>query len=106
MVLTMAAVAANKGIVLNGLEVQVETRLEEAGHQQRTTFVTAIDLVADLTDRDLVLGKLCGPFGEKVYYAYVKLVPLSPEEVAALQSERAQTEARTLAGSIDGISYF
>ncbi len=52
MVLTMAAVAANKGIVLNGLEVQVETRLEGAGHQQRTTFVTAIDLVADLTERE------------------------------------------------------
>jgi hypothetical protein len=31
---------------------------------------------------------------------------LSPEEVAALRAERAQTEARTLAGSIDGISYY
>ena len=45
MVLTMAAVAANKSIVLDGLEVQVETCIEEeAGHQQRTTFATAIDL--------------------------------------------------------------
>ena len=53
MVLTMAAVAANKGIVLDGLEVQVETCIEEeAGHQQRTTFVTAIDLGLGLTERE------------------------------------------------------
>jgi len=52
MVLTMAAVAANKGIVLDGLEVQVETRVEEAGHQQKTTFVTAIGLGQGLTERE------------------------------------------------------
>ena len=51
MVLTMAAVAANKGIVLDKLEVQVETRIEEAGHQQKTVFVTAIDLGLGLTER-------------------------------------------------------
>lgn len=52
MVLTMAAVAANKGMTLDKLEVQVETRIEEAGHQQRTTFVTAIDLGLGLTERE------------------------------------------------------
>jgi uncharacterized OsmC-like protein len=52
MVLTMAAVAANKGMALNKLEVQVETRVEEAGRQQRTTFVTAIDLGSGLTKRE------------------------------------------------------
>jgi len=52
MVLTVAAVAVNKGIVLNRLEVRVETRIEEAGHQQRTTFVTAIDLGSGLTERE------------------------------------------------------
>lgn len=52
MVLTMAAVAVHKGIVLDGLEVRVETRVGEAGHQQKTTFVTAIDLGADLTERE------------------------------------------------------
>ena len=52
MVLTMAAVAANKGIALDKLKVQVETHTEEAGHQQKTTFVTAIDLGSGLTDRE------------------------------------------------------
>jgi uncharacterized OsmC-like protein len=52
MVLTMAAVAANKGIVLDKLEVQVETRIEETDHQQRTTFATEIDLGSGLTERE------------------------------------------------------
>ena len=52
MVLTMAAVAAKKSMVLDGLEVQVEMRVEEAGHQQKTVFVTAIDLGLGLTDRE------------------------------------------------------
>ncbi len=61
---------------------------------------------ADLTGRDLVVGKVCGPFGEKVYLAYVKLVSLSAEEVATLMRQRADSDARSLQGSIDGISYF
>jgi len=58
MVLTMAAVAAHKGMSLDKLEVQVETYVieekieEKAGHQQRTTFVTAIDLGSGLTGRE------------------------------------------------------
>ena len=52
MVLTMAAVAANKGMTLDKLEVQVETRVEEAGRHQRTTFVTATDLGLGLTERE------------------------------------------------------
>jgi len=44
MVLTMAAVAANKGIVLDKLEARVETHIDDSGRQQQTTFVTAIDL--------------------------------------------------------------
>ena len=52
MVLTMAAVAANKGMTLDKLEVQVETRIEEAGQQQKTTFVTAVDLGLGLTERE------------------------------------------------------
>jgi len=52
MALTMAAVAANKGITLDKLEVQVETRVEEAGRQQKTTFITAIDLGLGLTERE------------------------------------------------------
>ncbi len=52
MVLTMAAVAAHKGMILDRLEVQAETRIEEDGHQQKTTFVTAIDLGSGLTERE------------------------------------------------------
>lgn len=52
MVLTMAVVAANKGMALDKLEVQVETRIEEAVHQQRSTFITAIDLGLGLTERE------------------------------------------------------
>lgn len=52
MVLTMAAVAANKGIALNKLEARVETRIDESGRQQKTTFVTTIDLGSGLTDRE------------------------------------------------------
>lgn len=52
MVLTMAAVAAHKNMALDRLEVRVETRIEEAGHQQRTTFATVIDLGLGLTDRE------------------------------------------------------
>jgi uncharacterized OsmC-like protein len=52
MVLTMAAVAANKGIALDRLKVQVETHIDESGRQQKTAFVTAIDLGSGLTDRE------------------------------------------------------
>ena len=52
MVLTMAAVAANKGMTLDKLEVQVETRVEEAGRQQKTTFGTAGDRGLGLTERE------------------------------------------------------
>jgi len=52
MVLTMAAVAAHKGMIIDRLEVQAETSIEEDGHQQKTTFVTAIDLGSGLTERE------------------------------------------------------
>jgi uncharacterized OsmC-like protein len=52
MVLTMAVVAAHKGMILDKLEVQVETRIEEVGYQQKTAFVTAIDLGSGLTKRE------------------------------------------------------
>jgi uncharacterized OsmC-like protein len=52
MVLTMAAVAAHKGIALDKLEARVETRVEEAGRQQKTTFVSVVDLGSGLTKRE------------------------------------------------------
>jgi len=52
MALTIAAVAANKGITLNKLEVRLETCEEQVGRQQKTTFVTAVDLGLGLTERE------------------------------------------------------
>ena len=61
---------------------------------------------ADLTGQDLEFGKVGGSFAQKAYLAYVKLVPLSPEEVKALQADRARTDTRVVVATIDGISYF
>lgn len=52
MVLTMAAVAASKGITLDKLEVRVETHIEEADQRQKTTFSTSVDLGSGLTERE------------------------------------------------------
>ena len=51
-------------------------------------------------------GKVHGPFAEKAYIAYVKLVPLSAEQVADVQADRARKDTRVLQGTIDGMSYF
>ena len=61
---------------------------------------------ADLTGRTLQFGKLHGPFAQKAYIAYVKLVPLSARQVADLQANRARKDTRILQATIDGISYF
>ena len=53
MVLNMAAVAAHKGIAFDKLEVQVQSCTEEEDrHQQRTAFVTTVDLGSGLTERE------------------------------------------------------
>ncbi|MBI4023399.1 MAG: hypothetical protein HY360_00355 [Verrucomicrobia bacterium] len=67
----------------------------------REAFVTT----ADLTGRDLVFGKVRGPFGQKAYLAYVKLVPLTSEEIAAVKADRARKDARIVQVTIDGASF-
>ncbi len=52
MVLTMAAVAANKGISPAKLEVQVKATTEEREGQTCTIFSSSIDLGQGLTDRE------------------------------------------------------
>jgi uncharacterized OsmC-like protein len=52
MVLTMAAVADNKGIVLTNLEASVEGRTEFSGRQASTHFVSRLDLGQGLTKRE------------------------------------------------------
>ena len=57
-------------------------------------------------DAALQFGKVHGPFGQKAYIAYVKLVPLSAQQVADLQADRARKDTRVVQATIDGISYF
>ena len=52
MVLTMAAVAANKGIALTQLAASVEGRTEFEGRQASTRFVSHLDLGEGLTKRE------------------------------------------------------
>jgi hypothetical protein len=71
-----------------------------------THIKEALFKAADLTGRTLQLGKVRGPFAQKANIAYVKLVPLSAQQVAELQADRARKDTRILQGSVDGTSYF
>lgn len=52
MVLTMAAVADNKGIKLTGLQASVEGLTEFVGRQTTTRFLSRLDLGEGLTPRE------------------------------------------------------
>jgi hypothetical protein len=52
MVLTMAAVAANKGITCTRLAASVESRTEFVGRKAATRFVSCLDLGEGLTARE------------------------------------------------------
>ncbi|MCE5240277.1 family 10 glycosylhydrolase [bacterium] len=58
---------------------------------------------ADLTGQSLHLSR--HPLGPGCGVAYVKLVPLTPEEVQTLQSRRSDASRRTLVTTIDGFSF-
>ena len=53
MVLTMAAVADNKGIQATRLGAEVESVTEFAGRETRTRFVSRLDLGEGLTRREV-----------------------------------------------------
>lgn len=55
MVLTMAAVAANKGMALATLGAAVEGRTEFVGRDARTRFVTHLKLDEGLTSREVAI---------------------------------------------------
>lgn len=61
--------------------------------------------VADLTGEKLHFAQQSKGSPEECGIAYVKLVPLSQEEVARLQADRADASTRRLATSIDGFSF-
>ena len=60
----------------------------------------------DLAGQDLVIGKLNGPLGKGAYLAYVKPVPLTPEQADKVQADRKRRNTRNLVAAIDGASYF
>jgi len=71
----------------------------EQVHPGRTSIVERFWRAEDLTGRALTIGKFKG---RKAYVAYVKLVPMTPEEVAGVQMERQRKRARRVVASIDG----
>jgi hypothetical protein len=60
----------------------------------------------DLTNKDLVFGKANGIISRCSYIAYVKLVPIAPDEAKKIAADRADTSKRKLTATIDGLSYF
>ena len=61
--------------------------------------------VADVTGQSLHIAQESGGHGSGCGIAYVKLVPLIPEETAAVQAERRDPSHRRLATTIDGFSF-
>ena len=78
-----------------------------APFEANTTYLKeTLFKVADLGGRDLIVSKTRGAYGKKAYIAYVKLVPLTAAEVAAIQADRRRHDTRTMQVSIDGASFF
>ncbi|MEO2034996.1 MAG: hypothetical protein ABGZ35_23185 [Planctomycetaceae bacterium] len=71
-----------------------------------THIKESLVITADLTGRSLQFGQVHGPFAQKAYIAYVKLVPLTDQRVADLQADRARKKTRVLQAEIDGLTYF
>jgi hypothetical protein len=61
--------------------------------------------VADLTGQSLHIAQDSGGLGHACGIAFVKLVPLTPGEVAHLQADRHRAAHRRLTATIDGFSY-
>ena len=76
-----------------------------ADRQDSTYLREAFFDYADLSGQSLVIGKSNGILGKQMFFAYVKLVPMSAEEVDRVVKDRAGTSTRKLAVSIDGASY-
>jgi hypothetical protein len=61
---------------------------------------------ADLTGKNLVFAKASGLRGAKLYFAYVKCVPLSQAQITAIELDRARTDTRNLVATMDGMSFY
>ncbi len=60
---------------------------------------------ADLTGQSLHIAQQDGCLPQAAGLAYVKLIPLTAQEVARLKAERADASSRRLVASIDGFSF-
>ena len=67
----------------------------------RETFVRN----ADLTGKDIIIGKCNGAGGRKASLAYVKLVPLNSQQVTEIKRNRARHDTKKLHVSYDGYSF-
>ena len=76
-----------------------------ADRQDSTFLREAFFDYADLTGQSLVIGKSNCILGKQMFFAYVKLVPMSGEEVDQVFKDRADRCTRKLSVSIDGASY-
>ncbi|MDO8685842.1 MAG: hypothetical protein Q7J78_04130 [Clostridiales bacterium] len=61
---------------------------------------------AELAGQDIIIGKMNGPMAQKACVAYIRLVPLSSEQVAVIQKDRARTDTRKLVATQDGLASF
>ncbi len=75
-------------------------RTRTAGQIEETFFK-----VADLTGQSLHIAQESGGQGRSCGIAYVKLVPLTSDEVAAFKADRQDSSCRKLVTTIDGFSF-
>jgi hypothetical protein len=62
--------------------------------------------IADLKGENLHIGQQTSGFSPGCGLAYVKLIPLSPEEIDAVQADRSQAAYRKMTATCDGYSFF
>ena len=75
----------------------------EQVHPGRTSLIERFWRAEDLTGKNLTIGKFKGA---KAYLAYVKLIPMSPQEIAEVKKEREWWKHnRRLVASDDGTGF-
>jgi hypothetical protein len=80
---------------------------DQSPDTQDATYLREVYLdTRDLTGKRLIVGKCNGLLGRAASLAYVRLVPLTPEQTRATASDRARRDTRNLVATIDGMSYF
>ena len=101
---------SNKAYLRVKLSDQKGFRLMRDDHsngKQNATFLREIFFdCTDVTGKNIVLSKPNGLKGAKVYYAYIKLVPMAENEIKSVIADRKNNSTRNMTATIDGMSYF